>query len=296
VIDPNNIYLVFYPQGTTITTPEGTSCVTFSGYHSEGSQAPTAGADGGSDTAADAGVAGGPSFVYAVIPRCPIVSTLTGIDAVTAVISHELVEAATDPLLLTNPAYGFVDRDHVPWALGRGPSQGGELGDICHSESAARIHQRLVGDFMVDRMWSNQAAELNQDPCVPAGPDPYIGAAPDFAETVRLYTSATTFYFTTGQKIAVGQTATVDVRLFSTQATADWYVEAVEVLSSPGAPRTLQFAWDKSSGHNGDVLKLMITRTANGALQGTEIVIFSSTTTSFSQTASWDAWSGWVAN
>jgi len=38
-----------------------------------------------------------PPFVYAVLPRCATFNTLSGLDSLTTALSHELVEAVTDP-------------------------------------------------------------------------------------------------------------------------------------------------------------------------------------------------------
>ncbi len=184
-IDANNVYVVFFPPLATISDSTGTSCVDFGGYHSEGIQGASAGGDAGAPNAS------GASFVYAIIPECLTFADLRGIDVITAALSHELVELATDPFVRTNPAYVGVDDAHRAWSLvGTGDS---EVGDMCNvSESPDRLYRRLVGDFVVQRTWSNRAALAKQDPCVPAITEAYFNAAPDFHESVKLFRSRMT--------------------------------------------------------------------------------------------------------
>jgi len=46
-----------------------------------------------------------PPFVYAVLPRCATFNTLSGLDSLTTALSHELVEAVTDPFIRSRRAY-----------------------------------------------------------------------------------------------------------------------------------------------------------------------------------------------
>jgi uncharacterized membrane protein YgcG len=351
-IDVNNVYVVFYPEATTITetigaTTFGTSCKDFGAYHDQGIPSVDAvtggdggggdGDDGGGDEGGGGGgggegggggdesgsaedaVAGGagadavdsardaaaglarptgPSFVYAVIPRCASFNGQTGLDSLTAATSHEIVEAVTDPLPRTDPAYSTVDFDHLAWDLALG---GSELGDMCvAAESSDRIYRRLVGDFMVQRTWSNQAAEVGQDPCAPAIADVYFGAAPEFDETVLIPSPGRDpnlpYLTTTGESLAVGQSRTITVRLFSTGPISDWLVQPDELLPASSATHTLRFAWDRTSagaptgvatGHNGDVFQLTITRTAPAPSAPTVFTLFSSSGTRSPTYSTW---------
>jgi hypothetical protein len=313
-IDANNIYVVFFPPGATISDGNGTSCADFGGYHSEGI---IQGGSGGGDAGAaesggdDGGAAGavnaaGASFVYAIIPECSRFAGLTGLDVITGSLSHELVEAATDPFVVTNPAYFGVDDNHRSWSfVGTGDS---EVGDMCNwAESPNRLYRRLVGDFVVQRTWSNRAALAKQDPCVPAIKEPYFSAAPDFGQSVKIGRFATAT--TPGVRLAVGESTTVDIRLFSTGVTADWYVEAGEVVPSSNAFVTmtaparssLSFAWDRHLGNNGDVVKLTITRkSAAAGFGGTGFLLYSAIPNPDRQSdgpwLAWSTWAGFVAN
>src|SRR5262249_51553538 len=96
------------------TLQNGQSCQTFGGYHAD-------------TTAAGIG------FPYAVLPTCSNFDGLTGVDAVTGPMSHEWIEASTDPFPMTAPAYTGVDQAHVVWELFGGP----EDGDLCIPEPDA---------------------------------------------------------------------------------------------------------------------------------------------------------------
>ena len=248
-IAQNNVYTVFYPASTTISDPNfGTSCQSFGGYHYE------------------AKGAGGKSIVYAVMPRCSSLGQIQGDDALTAGLSHELIEASTDPLM-SFPAWSYVDVDHMVWNL----MPLGEVGDMCAYEPQS--YQRLVGTYMVQRPWSNASALAGHDPCVPTLSDPYFNAAPVLKDSITMDYYGQSIV-TKGVKVPMGKSVTVDVQLFSDAPTSDWTVQAVDETYGTGAPAQLTFSWDDQSGNNGDVRHLTITRVANGSHAGTEFLIF----------------------
>jgi hypothetical protein len=256
-INANNIYMVFYQSGTSISYDIGgqteTSCAYFGGYHNEG-------AEGSLD-------AGGAPFVYAVIPRCSNFAGYTGTDAVTLAVSHETVEATTDPLPISDPAYATVDQDHLVWDF----QPLSEIGDMCAYEPQS--FQRLVGSFIVQRIWSNKSAAAGADPCVPPLGGVYFNAAPDLTNDVIL-TSDGQGYTTLGVQIPVGQTKTIDFRLFSTGPTADWTIFAEDTSAAYGGPPLLQFTPSQANGNNGDVIGLQVTAVAAGPLGGSEFLVY----------------------
>jgi len=85
--DTNTLYMVYYPDNVSITMGGGSSCDAFYGYHG------------------DYLLTGTTYVTYSVVARCPPFPMTTAIDSVTAIASHELVEAATDPLAIDHPAY-----------------------------------------------------------------------------------------------------------------------------------------------------------------------------------------------
>ena len=202
------------------------------------------------------------------MPRCQnLGANVKGFDALTAGLSHELVEASTDPLG-DFPAWSYVDTDHMVWNL----MPLGELGDMCAYEPQS--FQRLVGAYMVQRPWSNASALAGHDPCVPVLGTPYFNSAPVLTDTVTLdyYGQEVPTY---GIQIPLNQSKTIDVQLFSDAPTTDWTVQAVDSSYGTMGPQELQFTWDKQSGNNGDTLHLTITRVANGAYDGSEFILYS---------------------
>lgn len=266
-IAPNNVYVVFYPSATTIQDSiVGTGCVSYGGYHDESQNASKQ------------------SFVYAVMPRCSTFGYLNGLDALTGPLSHEIEEAATDPHPQTNTAYAAADQDHMVWNL----EPLGELGDMCSYEPQS--FQKLVGNYMVQRIWSNAAAKAGHDPCAPALSAPYYNAAPVLNDTVVL-----DYYgqkiSTKGVQVTVGNSKTIDVQLFSDAPTADWNVSAVDATYGTNQPKQLDFSWDTQTGNNGDTLHMTITRLANGPHDGTEFWLYASR-----DQKTWNMWFGFVQN
>jgi hypothetical protein len=260
--DPQAIYTIVYPQGTTITEPNPVSpllgnvqsCVAFGGYHDDAQVTP----DGGGTTA---------NYAYAVIPTC---STI--VDELTEVLSHEWIEASTDPQVTANgtftlsggpnSAYFNVDQDHFVWAV----LGGGEAGDLCEPEGAgAYIVPPDIGNG-VQRTWSNLAAMGSHDPCVPDPASAFFDSAPVLDETVTFTSPIASPITSKGVTIPVGQSKTIEVDLFSDAATTGpWTVQADDVLykyyGSYGIQQSMTFAWDRTSGVNGEKLHLTITVT-----------------------------------
>jgi hypothetical protein len=173
---------------------------------------------------------------------------------------------------------------------------------MCLSRDEGHANARLVGSFLVQRIWSDQAAYAGLDPCVPPAPTPYFAAAPELDETVAIVSSGV--QATKGVRIAVGESVTVPVDLFSVAPVPDWYVAAVEVppssflLASP-PQKTLAFSWDTPWGNNGDVLHLTITRLASAPAGGSVFEIYASNTAPEDDPLdpaprNWNTWAGFV--
>ncbi len=251
-VDPNAIYSIYYPAGTNLVDPGFESCVDYGAYHGEGE-------------------ANGVKFAYAVMPRCSGSGGFSDLDMLTVSTSHELVEAATDPLAETNPAFREPDKDHLVWSV----MPLGEVGDMCTYDPDAYFKPADVG-FMVQRTWSNAAAKAHHDPCVPATGAPYFNSVPVLTDDVpiELYTGRAK---TKGIAIRVGQSKTIDVQLFADADTnAAWTVAAYDTAQYMGGPTSLKLSFDKKTGKNGDVLHLTITRLSAGDIGGSEFMIVSS--------------------
>ncbi len=244
--DPNTVYVVFLPQGVTLTIgTTDTSCKTFGGYHDETAQQ---------------------AIVYALLPRCP--PSGAPIDEITPALSHELIEASTDPHPNTAPAWVEIDYPDIVWAF----TPGAELGDMCEYIQAAR--QRLVGEFLVQRTWSNSSAAAGHDPCVPTLASPYVAAAPVLVDLDLVLPDQT--IATTGVEVPNGTATTIDVALFSDAPTDPWTIGVDDVASVlQGTPAELAVSFDDTTGNHGELRRLTIRRLMDGANGGSELVVTS---------------------
>jgi hypothetical protein len=249
-----------------------TSCTNFGGFHDNVNVVLT---DGGAPV----------GFAYAVIATCS-----TSIDSLTAVTSHEWVEASTDPQVTANgvftltggprSAYFSVDADHVVWNL---PGLGGEAGDLCQPEIPEAITTPSGVSHAVQRTWSNVLAAASHDPCAPdLTALPFFDAAPVLDETVTFTSSFTGMITTKGVTIPKGQSRSIEVDLFSDSATSGpWTVTAEDLLaksfSSYNLMPTLSFQWDRTQGVNGEKLHLTITVTGSSLFGGAHAFVITST-------------------
>lgn len=149
----DTIYALFFDPATTLRMRDTVFCSSdaASAYHDEWTIAGTA-------------------VAVAVIATCNSLAgspALTGIDVLTPAVSHELVEAATDPFSNSNPAYTGIDIDHVLWAL---VMNGAEVADLCQNEQPSLTTPADLG-HPVQRIWSNANARAGRGPCVPVPPD-----------------------------------------------------------------------------------------------------------------------------
>lgn len=274
VPDPEAIYTLVYPQSTTITQlnpvttllPPVKSCASFTGYH-----------DSVLVAAGDAGASAKTRFAFAVIPTCA-----AAVSSLTAPMTHEWVEAATDPAP-TFPSGGVIlpsggpeaaffatDKDHTVWSL----LGGGEAGDLCSANGPSVVVASPELGFAVQRTWSNIAARASHDPCVPhiAGAA-YFAAAPVLDQTVSFDTSFTGPVTSKGVIIPTEESRTIEVDLFSDAALdGPITVKADDLLNayygSSGLAKTLDFAWDRTEGVNGEKLHLTVTVTTSSFLGG----------------------------
>jgi hypothetical protein len=131
--DANNLYMVHFPAGVTITMADGSqSCVVFCAYH-------------GTYTL------NGKDVFYGVMPDLSggcaggCGTNPTKLQNQTEVASHEMIEATTDPavgLATTNgPPLGWYDQTN------------GEIGDICNGQAGQ------VGNWTVQKEFSNAASD-----------------------------------------------------------------------------------------------------------------------------------------
>jgi hypothetical protein len=240
----NTLFMFFYPPSVLVDYGKnGIVCLGPAGYH-------------------DAVELGDGRFAaYSVDPVCNFPGSL--IDSLGSGMSHELVEGVTDPLGAFVPAYNSLPPEYIGWQL----VAGGELGDMCAriDDDLPSFTARVDGvSGLVQRMWSNEQAKAYHDPCVPALPGPYFSSVP-LTTVVPLSGIDRSVQ---GVKIAVGQSADVTLQLFSDAPTDDsWTLEARDLSAivagglappDPSGKAKLSFALDRTSGKNGDTLKLTV--------------------------------------
>jgi hypothetical protein len=249
--DANTLYALFYPPGVTINYAGlGASCTAFHGYH--GATSPASGAPA----------------IYSVISRCSGIpeAPVTGIQYVSAVASHEVIEGLTDPFVMSTPAFALTDDAHVAWEL----YPGGEVGDLCALVGGA-FYQPSDFPYTVQRIWSNTAAASGHDPCIVQQPgQTYFNSAPVLTDDVRVVDNFGSTKTTKGVKLAIGETKTIEVDLFSDAPTDAWTVNAVEPFAPTPASHHLTLAWDRTTGQNGDKLHLTITALSKDSQFGGE--------------------------
>jgi hypothetical protein len=237
--DPSTIYLMLMPKGTIVTQGGDKGCTAFDGYHDE--------------TAVTTAV----TVPYAVGCSCHGFDgpSVTDLQERTVAISHELVEASTDPFPNSSPAYAQEDDADIVWSL----DSGGELADMC--EFNLDSYAIPAGSkYMIQRSWSNKAAKANTNPCVPVinTKEPYFGAAPVLPDMLTISGGGPAIT-TPGVKIAVGASKTIDVNLFSTAPTTGPFKLSVYDMSQVlGGPSELDLSLDKDTGSNGDTVHLTI--------------------------------------
>lgn len=232
---PNSLYVIFYPPSTVIGDGGDRSCYGFGGYHNE----LTAGA---SKTA------------YAVIPRCG------NFERITSTTTHELVEAATDPYVRSDPAYYTPADADLPWSY----VAGGENADLCTFIQGSQI---TFGDYpyTVQRSFSNKASIEGHDPCVPAS-RPYFYAAPSLESSVMCADCGN--IPVNAIHVPAGTSKVVDVTLGADAPVGVFQVEVVhgsdlylQVESGSGSTYVL----DKSFGEAGQHLQMTITASSSAS-------------------------------
>jgi hypothetical protein len=243
--ETNTVYVLFYPPQTTISLDGQLSCQTFGGYHNSFNYL-------------------GHDYAYAVIPECGAYGSWSGLDAITGPLSHELIEAVTDPVPMSRPAYQMPEPDGLGFAV----LGGGEVTDMCEFGSGA-FYQPTDYPFQVARSWSNSRAWAFEDPCVPAPSGPFFAAGPRFASKVSIDLGlATGAVDAAGIKLAVGQSTTVDIVAFASGSVPAWNLTVRDSQAMGYGTPELQVSLDTHTVQHGDVAHLTVTRirsAANGA-------------------------------
>jgi hypothetical protein len=243
------IYAVFFPRQTTVLQEDGSHfCDAGGAYHSDSSGQPT-------------------NFSYAVMPHCA-----SSFDSFMVATTHELIETATDPLPLSNPAWAGTDLNHVGFR--------GEIGDLCDysGKQDGNLGAPLFGT-RVERVFSNSSARKGGDPCLPDLGYAYFNAAPVPADNTVVNDWIIGNVPGRGVNVPIGKTRAINVALYSDRPMPKWKVTAQALSALTTAPSAnLDVTLDRSSGGNGDTLQLTITRKASNG-EGDVIFLNSTGTT-----------------
>jgi hypothetical protein len=247
--DPSTIYMFQLPKGTVVNS--GGNCCIDGGFYGYHGQVAVGSAQIAYGVSCDCGAQQGPP-------------TLTELETITTTLSHEAVEAASDPFPYTNLAWSGTDPDHLAWTS----LTGGELADMC--EYNLDSNYRPAGaKYMIQRSWSNAASKAGNNPCVPAPPTgPYFNSVPVLTDTVDETDQFGNSSPTKGVIIPLGQTKTIDVKLEADGTTSGpWTVTALDAsYYFFGGDQFLDVSFDggatsgmsTATGSAGDVLHLTI--------------------------------------
>jgi hypothetical protein len=213
----DTIYVLFFDPATSITVTGQVLCSPNApaGFHDEWT-------------------VGGVSVPAVVIPTCSSFfrdSTLTGANVLTPAVSHELVEAATDPFPRSAPAFRGLDTEHALWGEAIG---GAEVADLCANETPNLIVPDDVG-YPVQRVWSNTSAGAGTGPCVPVPTgEIYFNCVASLPARAQVTNQDGTTFMVPALAAPVGRPATAQVAFRGGNGVpATWRAVAIEI-DNPG--------------------------------------------------------------
>ncbi len=172
----NSLYVFYVPPSTTLSLDGEQGCTSFGGYH-------------------NTMMVGGNQVVYAIVLDCGPRETLSEEQAVTFAASHEILEAASDPIISTTSAMSGYALDpnlqsSYPWLT----LSLSELGDLCVDFLSLGEDIATENGFSVQRMWSvANAATGTMDPCVPSNGEVYFNGFPTVSAVIVDVGKSTTF-------------------------------------------------------------------------------------------------------
>jgi hypothetical protein len=267
--DPNTLYVLLIPSSSGVVYSGGTGCTDFSAYHSE-----TGGADAGTAV-----------VPYVVSLECSTFNELTGIDQVTSALTEEIIDAVTDPLPVSKPAFQAPSDANLGWSAANG---GGEIADMCAGDPQGFVYDAELGDagtgVLVARAWSNALVATGTDPCVPdLNNAAFFDALPVLTDVLDVTFSDNSTAQIDGINASSGS-ATVEVDLFSDRPTGEWAVEGIDLDGTDDAP-LLQFGFTGGTGasvaggsvalgNNGTKLKMTVTPTSAATSAGPSVYRF----------------------
>lgn len=245
--DGQTVYVWAPPASMTVTETGNTLCNGVGGYHSAMQRA------------------NGSYVPYIVLPHCDYGSQTADAEY-TLTLSHEMVEAATDPYPSTG--YTLDGPVHGGWQI---EFVGAEAGDLCEFNLDQAIAPPELG-FYVQRTWSNRAAALGHEPCVPAAGITTFGAFADERDEAQGVAAI---------KVLSGG-RTIQVRLYSDGPMGAFTVTAKDYAAQNGDKPELALAFangkNQVTGKSGDLVDLTITPLRGGTqYAGSSVLLLEAT-------------------
>ena len=217
-------FILFFPKTTNVTLGGTSACASGIGaYHR------------------DVLLATGARVQYAVVPQCTG-ETAAVVQGNTA---YAALAMATDPLIDSlQSGWANYDDDDVVFGF-----YGSEAPTAFACSGA---YATTAGGGSFPRIWSNAEAAAHHDPCIPRASDAgaYFVAVPVATDSIKWTTGTTR-----GVALEVGKPRTIDVQLWSDGPTSGPWTVTTQVL---GAGSDDKLTLDRSTGQNGDVLRLTI--------------------------------------
>jgi hypothetical protein len=295
--DPNAIYTIFYPPGTAIEQGGGVSCKDFGAFHGQTSV--------GDVHVAYAAIPRCESYatLTSTIGGIDFVTFSTSHELLEA--ATDPFGDAYNQVDDAHAIWGMIFNNEVGDLCARGQewtSATDELGPAVQrmwSNTAAKAgHDPCIPSatrtyFNAVPVLPDQTppsklvvVQVPDDPATPQTPPPDDPDMPSTSTPIGTSSSSSSSSGTSGATdevnvppetdegsplatvtVGVGETKTIDVRLSSVGPTSGpWTVRAIDWDNRRGrGPETLAFAFDRTTGKNGDVLKLRITGKTPGS-------------------------------
>jgi hypothetical protein len=235
---------------------------------------------------------------YAVVMNCtPFLmgvdgGSLTRTQNATDIMSHELIESATDPHPGdTPPGFLGVDSFALDWYVGFYD----EAGDLCVVDPATNVDYVQGApapfDFWIQRTWSNKAGPAGHDPCQPVvGGAPYFNVTPLHLDTLQVSVpgaldGGTMTIQAPGVHIPMGGTRTIPLGYYSDAPAPPWNLGYSLGGAYDQVQHYLTVSIDNPTGQNGDTANATVTVTGTDSTNtGLELLVFLSVANDAQQT------------
>jgi hypothetical protein len=238
----------------------------------------------------------GGDVAYAVVPSCLFGGIGSNAAESTGAMSHELIEAATDPLAadrnVQNVGWYSFDQNHFDWMYFN--ELQAEVGDTCEFYQEAFFQNDSSFPYFLQRIWSNSSIAAGHHPCVPAPPGAYFNVTPLDLTPVSVTIPGLLLgggmpqtMQTKGVRILAGQSGTFTVGFYSDAPTSGpWTISATPgnpILGTQGDflaqynQSQITASVDKTSGINGEKAHVTVSVTSTGATFSGELLTITST-------------------